>query len=100
MLLENVEVIAQFLRRKRDVAKWMAAWTEIVLEAGWNNIHDVRRDFPSADGVKIKDGTVITVFNVKGDTYRMLTRISYLRQVVSILNIFTHAEYSKDNWKG
>jgi mRNA interferase HigB len=100
MVLENVEAIAKFLRRNRDVAKWMAAWTEIALEAEWNNIQDVRRDFPSADGVKIRDGTVITVFNVKGNTYRMLTRISYQRQAVSILNILTHADYSRGDWKG
>ena len=100
MLIANAESIEKFLRKNRDVAKWMEAWAEAVTDAEWQSLQDVRIDYPFADGVATKSGVIVTVFNVKGNSYRLLTLISYQRQVVRILNILTHAEYSKGKWKG
>jgi hypothetical protein len=44
-------------------------------------------------------GSVVTVFNVKGNTYRLLTRIAYPQQIVFVLDLLTHAEYDKNAWK-
>jgi mRNA interferase HigB len=45
------------------------------------------------------DGSVVTVFNVKGRLYRLLTKIDYSLQSVWIIDILTHAEYNKNKWK-
>jgi hypothetical protein len=42
---------------------------------------------------------LFTIFNVKGNTYRLLTVIAYDRQVIGIVDLLTHAEYDKDKWK-
>jgi mRNA interferase HigB len=40
------------------------------------------------------------VFNVKGNEYRLLTTINYRQQQVYVLEVMTHAEYSKQKqWK-
>lgn len=38
-----------------------------------------------------------TVFDVGGNKYRVITRVSYLHQTVHIKYVFTHKEY--DKWK-
>jgi mRNA interferase HigB len=48
----------------------------------------VREDFRHADAVGRR-----TVFNIKGNDYRLVARINYERQRVYILSIMTHAEY-------
>ena len=42
---------------------------------------------------------VVTVFNVSGNDYRLLTQIGYKEQLVQVVEVLTHAEYSKDKWK-
>ena len=61
----------------------------------WNKFADVRATYPSADKVKR-----CTVFNVGGNNYRVITRISYEDIAVFILHVLTHAEYDRDKWKG
>ena len=97
--LVNLTAIERFTRKHSDAGDWFANWIDIAQAADWRNILDVRHQFPSADGVKLKNRTVVTVFNVKGNEYRLLTIISYSAQRVVVLDILTHAEYSKDKWK-
>ena len=42
---------------------------------------------------------VVTVFNVKGNEYRLLTVMRYRAQQVYVIDVLTHAEYSKGKWK-
>ena len=62
--------------------------------------HPLLRDAPDAPEVRqlVKD-CWIGVFNAGGNDYRLLTRISYLRQLLQIEQLLTHAEYSKNKWK-
>jgi mRNA interferase HigB len=70
-----------------------------VQQATWQNINDVRKGYPHADGVRLRSGNVVTVFNCKGNEYRLLTYLTYLIQTVQVLEIISHSEYSKQNWK-
>ncbi len=95
----NLKAIERFADKHRDAALWLANWLEVAKAASWRNIQDVRRQFPSADGVMLKSRVVITVFNVKGNEYRLLTIIQYVSQRVMVLEVLTHAEYSRGKWK-
>jgi len=72
----------------------LAAWLKIVEDAKWTSLVDVRKTRPDADYVK-----PYTVFNIKGNKYRLITKINYKIQLASIENFMTHAEYSKGGWK-
>ncbi|MFI5378670.1 MAG: type II toxin-antitoxin system HigB family toxin [Tepidisphaerales bacterium] len=74
-------------------------WVEIVAGAEWSSLDDVRKTFPSADGVPVGGGMVATVFNVGGNRYRIITAVFYEQQRVYISEVLTHAEYDKDQWK-
>src|SRR5438046_1974488 len=98
MRILNTRALDRFSRRHRDAATWLAAWTRVVSDAEWQSLMDARKDYPSADGVTVKSGAVVTVFNVKGNEYRLLTRISYAAQDVLVIDVLTHDEYDRDAW--
>ena len=99
MILVGQDVLFKAGRKNASLRRWLASWFATVESVIWNSIEDVRRAYPSADGVKLKSKVVITVFNVKGNEYRLLTAIDYDVGIVEALDVLTHAEYDKDLWK-
>ena len=93
-------ILDRSLRKHRDAREWLALWVATVERADWSNIEEVRVDYPSADGVKLKSQVVVTIFKVKGNRYRLLTNINYDIQSVQVLELLTHAEYDREKWKG
>jgi mRNA interferase HigB len=55
---------------------------------------EVQATFPKAEAV----GN-FTVFNIKGNNYRLIVSINYERQIIYIKYILTHSEYDKEQWK-
>ena len=70
------------------------AWYRIAKRAHWQNLVDVRRAFPGADAV-----WKFTVFNIKGNAYRLVTEISYRTGRIFLRRVMTHAEYTRGDWK-
>lgn len=102
MKLLNLDALRKFRGRHRDAAAWLDNWAETVEQAEWSSLADVRRSFPSADGVPVKTAGVViivTVFNVKGNAYRLLTAVDYAGERVTVIDCLTHAEYDRDAWK-
>jgi mRNA interferase HigB len=77
-----------------ELASSLDAWYRVAKKARWSNLVDVRRNFPSADAVGRR-----TVFNIKGNSYRLITEIFYESQVILVRAVLTHAEYDKEGWK-
>jgi mRNA interferase HigB len=69
----------------------LTAWHEVTRRATWRDSHEVRNDFGSADF--ISDNRVI--FDVGGNKYRIVVRISYRYKQVLVKFVGTHAEYDK-----
>jgi mRNA interferase HigB len=65
-------------------------WYRIALHASWTNLAETRQDFPHADSV----GDV-TIFNIRGNHYRLISRIDYRRQKIYVMEVLTHAEYDR-----
>jgi mRNA interferase HigB len=86
-------------RKNAPLRKWLATWAVNVEAADWRCLDDIRQDYPSADGVRLASEIVVTIFNVKGNEYRLLSSIDYDVAVVQVLEIITHAEYDKELWK-
>ncbi len=81
-------------------AEWpLRQWYKTTVHAQWGSLRDVRRDYPHADGVRTKGGDALTVFNIGGHKYRLITRIRYDYQLVNVRAVLTHAEYDEGKWK-
>ncbi|HKV26237.1 MAG TPA: type II toxin-antitoxin system HigB family toxin [Candidatus Acidoferrum sp.] len=72
----------------------LGAWYRIAKKASWKNLMEVRRQLPTADAAG-----EFTVFNIKGNAYRLITEINYGTGRVFLRYVLTHAEYSKGTWK-
>jgi len=81
-------------QRHGESAGSLDDWYRIAKTATWGSIADVRQVFPHADPV----GN-FTVFNIKGNRYRLIVAIDYPHSIIFIKYVLTHAEYSKENWK-
>ena len=78
-----------------DAEKPLTAWYKTVCEARWNSIDQARKTYRTADPVPVKSKRVVTVFNIKGNAYRIITAIHYNTQTIYILMVVTHKEYDK-----
>ena len=79
--------------RHRDLAGPLDVWYRIAKKAEWRNLVDVKRVFPTADAAGR-----FTIFNIKGNAYRLVAEINYRTQEIFLRHVLTHAEYSKGNW--
>ncbi len=86
-------------RRHAHAAGPLLAWLTATEAADWRKLKDVRDIFPYTDAVKVGSGRTVTIFNIGGNKYRLLTAISYPIGTVNVLALLTHAEYDKEKWK-
>ncbi|MCL2641834.1 MAG: type II toxin-antitoxin system HigB family toxin [Phycisphaerales bacterium] len=102
MELVNDAKLDKAIQRHPQTRNWLTTWRQAVEAAAWTNLAEVRKMYPAADGVPIRSGQgklVVTVFNVSGNSYRLLTVIDYRKQRVTVYDVLTHAEYDKEQWK-
>ena len=99
MRLIKRTTLREYARRFPKAATTLDAWARLAFSAAWKNLVDTRKTFPHADQVKVKSGRTVTVFNISGNDFRLITAIHYDRRKVFVLNFLTHAEYSKGTWK-
>lgn len=86
--------ILDFAATHPNDAAALDTWYRLMKKATFQNVVELRAVFPSADRV----GRVF-VFNIGGNSVRLIAAIHFDRQKIYILDILTHAEYDKDKWK-
>jgi mRNA interferase HigB len=91
--------LREFWQRRPDARLPLLAWYKIALEADWASLQDVRLTYPHADAVKLRTGLVVTVFNIGGNKYRLITRVIYPYRRIYVKLVLTHGEYDKIDWK-
>lgn len=85
-------------------------WYRVASKAKWQNLAEVMATYKTAEAVgnfTARQGnsevaselTRLTVFNIKGNRYRLIVDIIYSQQRIYIKYVLTHAEYDKDKWK-
>jgi mRNA interferase HigB len=86
--------IREFALAHRDAATALKAWYTTVKKLRWQNFAELKQVYPTADVV-----ARYTVFNIKGNKYRLISRIVYRSQTVFIVAILTHEQYDLGKWK-
>jgi mRNA interferase HigB len=86
--------LKEFAQLHPDAATPLDNWYKVASSAQWKNLAQIRQILSSTDAVG-----KFTVFNIKGNDYRLITSIDYQRQIIYIKYVLTHAEYDKEKWK-
>jgi mRNA interferase HigB len=86
--------LEEFWATYDDAEKPLRAWHQLTEAANWTSVVDVRKTFPTADAAGR-----LTVFNIKGNTYRLIVRIEYKSHMVYVRWFGTHADYDKNEWQ-
>src|ERR1019366_3938305 len=69
-------------------------WFDAARAANWRNLEEVRRTYPATDMVG-----ALAVFDIKGNSYRLIARMAFPYRRIYIKEFLTHAEYDKGAWK-
>jgi len=75
----------------------LKTWHEVASKVMWLDSTEVKSVYPHADAVG-----KCTVFNVGGNSFRLVVQFDFEAQVVYVKKVMTHAEYSRKNgaqWK-
>ena len=91
MRIRNRALLDKFVKNHADSIKAMQKFIDIVEEAEWQNLNDIKTDFNSVDYVTNER----YVFDIRGNKYRIIAVIIFIGGVFSIRYIGTHAEYTK-----
>lgn len=87
------EPLKRYIERFPDTETALQSWLKTVKKAQWKNFADVKRDFNTADSV----GNQHYVFNIRGNSHRLIVVIKFTIHWVYIRFIGTHKEYDKIN---
>lgn len=91
MRLIAKKIIVNFYTGYSTAKGSLEAFSEEVKAADWQKPSDVIAAYPSADVITGKR----FVFNIKGNSYRLVADIEFRLRQMYIVWIGTHAEYSK-----
>lgn len=86
--------LREFWVQHADSEDALNDWYKFASKANWYNLVDVQKRYPKAEAV----GN-FTVFNIKGNNYRLIVDIKYSSQTIFIKYVLTHTEYDKEKWK-
>lgn len=85
------KTLRTFWEKHADSEQYLKTWFETVKNASWNSPNEVKQTYVTAS--IIKDSRV--VFNIKGNSYRLVVKFNYRRQWAFIRFVGTHSDYDK-----
>jgi mRNA interferase HigB len=85
------KALREFWERHRDAEEPLLAWSREVEHEDWDTPAKVKQKYGSASIV----GNNRVVFNIKGNSYRLVVRVNYRARIVLIRFVGTHAEYDR-----
>ena len=83
--------LREFWERFPDSEQYLKTWYDTAMSADWKSPFDVKQTYASAS--ILKDSRI--VFNIKGNSYRLVTKFNYEKQWIFIRFIGSHKEYDK-----
>lgn len=91
MRIISRKTLRDFYENHPDAKAPLESWFQETMGARWIGPKDIKRRYPSADVLR---GNRV-VFNIKGNTYRLIVKIHYNTRIVFIRFVGTHAQYDK-----
>ncbi len=83
--------LRDYWEKHPETEQYLKTWYNTAMNSDWYNSNNVKQTYPSAS--ILKNDRI--VFNVKGNSYRLVVKCNYEKQWIFIRYIGTHAEYDK-----
>ena len=96
MKVISLKIIRDYIKKQSSAKQSLLSWYYEALDAKWKTPQDIKNQYNSASFLENN----IVIFNIKGNKYRLVTKIAYNTQIVFIKWIGIHSEYNKINFKG
>jgi len=74
-----------------DSEQYLKTWFDTAMNSNWKSPNEVKQTYANAS--ILKDGRVVS--NIKGNTFRLVTKLNFEKQWIFIRFIGTHEEYDK-----
>jgi len=93
-----VRIISQntlknFWNKYADSEQPLKAWYDFTKKSNWENHNKLKLQIPDASIINSKR----VVFNIKGNSFRLVVDIEYFIKTIFIVWIGTHSQYDKIN---
>jgi len=95
MRIFTEQTLKEYIAKNPKSRVALQEWVTIVKKSKWECFADIKTTFNSVDNV----GNQHYVFNIKGNTYRLVVVIKFTIKFVYIRFIGTHTEYDKIDCK-
>lgn len=86
-------MLKQFAKGNPTATEPLNRWYDVAKHADWQNYSDIKNDFNAVDSV----GNDRFVFNIKGNSFRLVVMIFFDIRTIFIRFIGLHKEYDKIN---
>ncbi|EPG9693074.1 type II toxin-antitoxin system HigB family toxin [Klebsiella aerogenes] len=93
MKIISVKVLMDFWAENPDAEQPLKAWVDEAIKADWKTPEEIKDQYRSASILKNKR----VVFNIKGNDYRLIVAVAYLRGWMFVKFIGKHKEYDVIN---
>ena len=87
------KTLREFWLKHSDSEQYLKTWYETAKNSNWTSPNEVKQTYINAS--ILKDNRV--VFNIKGNSYKLIVKFNYKRQWAFIRFLGTHAEYDRIN---
>jgi mRNA interferase HigB len=83
--------LREFWEKHPDSEQYLKTWYDTAINADWKTPSEVKQSFANAS--ILKDSRI--VFNIKGNSYRLVTKFHFVKQWIFIRFVGLHSEYDK-----
>jgi mRNA interferase HigB len=83
--------LREFWEKHPDSEQYLKTWYETAISANWKTPADVKQTYATAS--ILKESRI--VFNIKGNTYRLVAKFNFEKRWIFIRFIGTHTEYNQ-----
>ncbi len=83
--------LREYWEKHADCEQYLKTWFDTARTSKWNSPSDIKKTYANAS--ILKNGRA--VFNIKGNSYRLVIKFNYGKQWAFVRFIGTHSEYDK-----
>ncbi len=83
--------LREYWKKHPDCEQYLKTWYDTAINSDWETPADVKQTYANAS--ILKDSKI--VFNIKGNSYRLITKFNFEKKWIFIKFIGLHSEYDK-----